>query len=335
MTLSYELLAALAMLAGLVVYTLTGGADFGGGVWDLLAVGPRAKAQRRAIERALGPVWEANHVWLIFVIVVLFTAFPPAFARLGIDLHVPLTLMLVGIVLRGSAFVFRAYGDEAHAARWGRVFAISSAVTPIFLGMSLGAMTAGGDWWRPFPLAVGALAVVTFAFLAAVYLTLETEGALREDFRARALGAAAAIVVAAALPALLAEGGAARFGERLLGSWWSPLVVGGAGLALAGAVAALATRRWRLARAAAIAAVTLLVAGWGLAHHPLIFAPDLTLHAAAAPRTTLVVLAPLLVGGGVILIPCLWWLIRVFKSERAGTSLAAGGDDASSPPESR
>src|SRR5688572_27968378 len=196
---------AAVMFLALVLYAILGGADYGGGVWDLLASGPRAKEQRRLIEQAIGPVWEANHVWLIFVIVVLFTAFPPAFARLGIDLHVPITLMLVGIVLRGSAFVFRAYGDEAHAARWGRVFAISSAVTPIFLGATLGAMTAGGDWWRAFPLAVGALAVVTFAFLAAVYLTIETEGALREDFRARALGAAGAMVVAAALPALLAD----------------------------------------------------------------------------------------------------------------------------------
>ena len=331
---TYELLAALAMLAGLIVYTLTGGADFGGGIWDLLAIGPRAKAQRRAIERALAPVWEANHVWLIFVVVVLFTAFPPAFARLGIDHHVPLTLMLVGIVLRGSAFVFRHYGGEDGAARWGRVFAISSAVTPLFLGATLGAMTAGTDWWRPFPLAVGALAVVAFAFLAAVYLTLETEGALREDFRRRGLGAAAAIVVAGALPVLVAEGGAVRFDDRLLGSWWSPLIVGGATLAMIAAIAGLIARRWRIARAAAIATVALMVIGWGLAHHPLILAPDLTLHAAAAPRATLIVLAPLLVGGAVILIPCLWWLIRVFKSER-GTSLAAGGDDASSPPESR
>jgi cytochrome d ubiquinol oxidase subunit II len=262
-------------------------------------------------------VWEANHVWLIFVIVVLFTAFPPAFGRLGTALHVPLTLMLVGIVLRGSAFVFRHYGAEDQAARWGRVFAVSSAVTPLFLGITLGGMTAGGNGWGPFPIAVGVLAVTTFAFLAAVYLTLETDGALREDFRARALAAAAAMIVSAAAAALLADREAARFGDRLLRAWWSPLVLGGAALSAAGALAALVTRRWQLARAAAIAVVALLVIGWGLAQHPLILAPDLTLHAAAAPRTTLVVLAPLLVGGAAVLLPCLWWLMRVFKLDRA------------------
>lgn len=312
---SYELLAALAMLAGLTVYALTGGADFGGGVWDLFAVGPRARAQRRAIERALAPVWEANHVWLIFVIVVMFTAFPPAFARLGTVLHVPLTLMLVGIVLRGSAFVFRHYGGEEQAGRWGRVFAVSSVATPFFLGVTLGAMTAGGDGWQPFPLAVGLLVVTTFAFLAAVYLTVETDGALRDDFRRRALASGAATVVMAAVAALLAEREAARFGERLLRSWWSPLVLGGAALAVAAVAVALVTRRWRVARVAAIAVVALLVAGWGLAQHPMLLAPSLTLHDAAAPRMTLRVLAPLLVGGALVLVPCLWWLMRVFKSD--------------------
>src|SRR5690606_28148857 len=110
---TYELAAAGVMLAALIVYAVTGGADFGGGVWDLLARGPRAAAQRQIIDRALAPVWEANHVWLIFVLVVMFTAFPPAYARIGIELHVPLTILLFGIVLRGSAFVFRHYGGPS------------------------------------------------------------------------------------------------------------------------------------------------------------------------------------------------------------------------------
>jgi len=96
-----------AMLAALVFYVLLGGADFGGGIWDLLASGPRAREQRAAIEHAIGPIWEANHVWLILVIVVLFTGFPPAFAAISIALFVPLVLLLVGIVLRGAAFTFR------------------------------------------------------------------------------------------------------------------------------------------------------------------------------------------------------------------------------------
>ena len=138
------------VLAGLIVvalngYVLLGGADFGGGVWDLLASGPRRDSQRALIAEAMGPIWEANHVWLIIVVVLLFTCFPPAFAALSITLHIPLTLMLIGIVLRGSAFTFRAHHgeDSAMPLYWGRVFAIASAATPVFLGICLGAVASG------------------------------------------------------------------------------------------------------------------------------------------------------------------------------------------------
>ena len=116
-----EIIAGIMVLA-LNAYVLTGGADFGGGVWELLASGPRRDAQRALVAHEIGPIWEANHVWLILVVVVLFTAFPAAFATLGIVLHIPLSLMLAGIVLRGSSFVFRSYGsrDDASQRRWGR-----------------------------------------------------------------------------------------------------------------------------------------------------------------------------------------------------------------------
>src|SRR5205823_5563773 len=192
---------AAVMLVSLIAYCVLAGADFGGGVWDLLATGPRAERQRRLADDAIAPVWEANHVWLILIVVLLFTGFPPAFAAASIALHVPLTLMLLGIVLRGSAWAFRRYGRRA-LTRWSRVFAISSAVTPVFLGMCLGAVTGSGirlvggvpeegffrSWLAPFPFAVGLLALALFAFLAAVYLALEApEGPLREDFRLRAI----------------------------------------------------------------------------------------------------------------------------------------------------
>src|SRR5207245_2586242 len=121
------------------------GADFGGGVWDLLAHGPQARAQREVIASAIGPVWEANHVWLVLVVVVLFMGFPVAFATLGTVLHVPLALMLTGIVLRGSAFAFRTYDvrRDATQRRWGRLFAIASLVTPVMLGVCVGAVAAG------------------------------------------------------------------------------------------------------------------------------------------------------------------------------------------------
>jgi cytochrome d ubiquinol oxidase subunit II len=308
-----ELAAAGAMLVALVVYALTGGADFGGGIWDLLATGPRAAAQRRAIERAIAPVWEANHVWLIFVVVVLFTAFPPAFARLGTDLHVPLTLMLVGIVLRGSAFVFRQYGGGTHNVAWSRVFAISSVIAPLMLGCVLGTMTTGHAWWRPLPIVVGLLALAAFAFLAAVYLTREVDDAdLRADFTKRARLSANVVAIAGIVVALLAHTNGTRFGERLVGSTWSIPLGLGAAATLAGTLALLA-RSPRLARMCAVATIALLVLGWGLAQYPMLIAPDLTVDNAAAPHATLRALMPIVIGGAVILAPSLWWMLRVFK----------------------
>src|SRR5512132_2447517 len=126
-------LSAGCILGSLVLYALFGGADFGGGVWDLLASGPRRAEQRALIERAIGPIWEANHVWLILVVVLLFAAFPPAFAAISIALHVPLTLFLVGVVFRGSAFTFRAYDDRGdhRQKRWGLLFSLASVASPI------------------------------------------------------------------------------------------------------------------------------------------------------------------------------------------------------------
>src|SRR3954462_8591605 len=127
------------------VYVLLGGADFGGGVWDLLASGPRRARQREVIAHAIGPIWEANHVWLILAIVLTFSWFPPVYARLGIVRHIPLTLMLVGIVLRGSAFTFRTYDSQHDATqrRWGRIFSSASVIPPILLGISIGAVASG------------------------------------------------------------------------------------------------------------------------------------------------------------------------------------------------
>ena len=157
---------ALVMLAALTLYALFGGADYGGGVWDLFASGPRRQAQRDLISRAIGPVWEANHVWLILVVVVLFTAFPDAFYVVMTRLHLPISLMLVGIVLRGSAFTFRTYDLSPGADhRWNHRFSIPSAITPILLGSIIGSIATGkleapggpSLWFSPFPMAVGGL----------------------------------------------------------------------------------------------------------------------------------------------------------------------------------
>lgn len=319
---------ALIMLLSLVIYVLFGGADFGGGLWDLLARGPRAEAQRRLIDQAIAPVWEANHVWLILVVVLLFSGFPRAFAVAATALHVPLSLMLLGIVLRGSAFTFRHYGQGAGARSWGRVFAGASVFTPIFLGMTLGAVSAGeirvrdglveGGFFAPwigwFPLSVGFLTLALFAFLAAVYLCCETEdAALQDDFRRRALVAGVAVGPAALLGGLSAAGEAAHFKDALFHAWWSWPLQLATGAAAVGAMAALYWRRYPLARACAIGQATLVVIGWGLAQRPYLIAPDVTIAGAAAPAITLRLLLGALVLGALVLVPSLVVLLRVFK----------------------
>jgi len=321
---------ALIMLGSLVFYALGAGADFGGGVWDLLATGPRAGEQRRLIEDAIGPIWEANHVWLILVVVLLFSAFPPAYAAASVALHVPLTLMLIGIVLRGSAFVFRHY---AAPKSWGRVFAVASTITPVFLGVTLGAVTAGirfdgADdaarvvgvpsggffaWVGVFPFCVGLFALALFAFLAAVYLANECDGELREDFRRRALLAGATVGVTALATALTVGGHAPTFRAALTGSWWSwPLQIS-TGLVAVGALGAIWVRHFAAARLLAAAQVALILVGWGAAQRPYLLPPHFTIAGSAAPESTLHALFWALLIGAITLFPSLIWLYRVFK----------------------
>jgi cytochrome d ubiquinol oxidase subunit II len=330
--LSLANLLAVVLALSLNAYVLLGGADFGGGVWDLLASGPRRQRQREVIGQAIGPIWEANHVWLILAIVLSFTCFPPVFARLGIVLHIPLTLMLVGIVLRGSAFTFRSYDTEHDYAqrRWGRIFASASVVTPVLLGVSIGAVASGrvggtmeGDfvarfvdpWLTPFAFGVGALALALFAFLAAVFLTLETDDPeLCEDFRRRALGAGVAVFLASGLVLLLSHGTAPLMTRGLLGSAWAVPLHLVTGLTATGVLAALWFRKYRLARAGAGLQVSLIFWGWPLSQYPYLLPPGFTIEGTAAPRATLQLVLAALAGGSVVLLPSLIYLFRVFKS---------------------
>jgi cytochrome bd ubiquinol oxidase subunit II len=328
-----------AIMMSLTLYALGAGADFGGGVWDLLSSGPRARAQRDLIAHAIGPIWEANHVWLILVVVLMFVCFPVAWADLSTALHVPLTVMLFGVVLRGSAFTFRSYDDQSDAVqrRWGRVFAVASVITPVMLGTCVGAVAAGAirvrdgrvvggfirPWLAPFPLAVGALALVLFAFLAAVYLTLESEGALREDFRRRALAAGSLLGLLAFGALALARQGAPLVWAGLSARPWSlPLHAFIATVAM-GALASLWWRSYPLARVLAILQVVLVLWGWGLGQFPYLLPPDLTFGAAAAPAIVLRAVLAVLVAGAVVLVPSLWALYRVFSGRSGPSRLAA------------
>ena len=326
-----ETVLALVVLGALVLYALSGGADYGGGMWDLLAAGPRARRQREAIEHAIGPIWEANHVWLILVVVILFTAFPAAFAALMTALHVPLTLVLLGIVARGSAFVFRRYDVQADAVhrRWSLVFGVASFLTPFFLGLVLGALASGdirvaggrvatgflAGWTGPFAIGVGLFAQGLFAFLAATYLTVDTEGEpdLQEDFRRRALLSGLSLAPAAALAFALSRRGAPEIFQMLTGLWGLLLFLGTSACAL-GALAALWLRRYRWARAAAVGQVTLILLGWGLGQYPYLIVPDVTFEGARAAGPTLRMLVWALAVGAVLLLPSFAYLFRLFKS---------------------
>ncbi len=320
-----------AMLVSLILYALLGGADFGGGVWDLLSRGPRAVAQRRLVAGAIGPVWETNHVWVIVAVVVLFTAFPRAFAVVSTALFVPVTLLLAGIVLRGAAFAFHAYRlhEDAEPGRWGTVFAAASLVTPVLLGATIGAMSSGrirteslafsgdaGAWLAPFPAAVGLLTLALFSYLAAAYLTLETpDPGLQDDFRRRAMWSAAAAALLCVLVPVQARSGAPDFYAALTGSDWSvPLVILTGTSALGGYVA-LRLRVYSLARACAALQVALVIAGWGLAQYPYLVRPGLTIYDAAASPSMLRPILYALAAGAVFLFPSIVLLFRVFKKE--------------------
>jgi cytochrome d ubiquinol oxidase subunit II len=248
--------------------------------------------------------------------------------------------MLVGIVLRGSAFVFRSYsyGPRSEQRRWGQTFAISSVITPMVLGMCVGAVVSGHvgaamtamdspsarfadtyihPWISPFSIAVGAMTVALLSFLAATYLTIEaaTDRALQDDFRSRALGAAVAAIVLAILALVL--GAESEVMARLIRPGWATLVLAGSGVAAVTSIVSLRKRRFQMARVAAGAWVTLILWGWVLAQFPLIIPPDLTINAAAAPNRTLAETMGVLAGGAVVLIPSLWYLLRVFKTGEA------------------
>jgi cytochrome bd ubiquinol oxidase subunit II len=321
---------AAVILVALVVYALLAGADFGGGVWDLAASGPRARRQRTLIANAIGPVWEANHVWMIVAVVLLFTAYPPAFATIMTTLHVPLSLMLIGIVLRGSSFVFRkaAPTHDDEPSRLQLVFAVSSLITPVMLGVVVGTVSTpeigwhdgvatGGffrPWLTPFPWAVGFLTLSLFAWLAACYLPLETDDPeLRSDFRVRSLYAGLAVFLFGAASLALASSAATHVFGSLTGTAWGRAVIGATGLLLAGAILSAWRRRYSLARLLAAAVTVLVILGWGHAMEPWLIVDSLTVTDAAAPPVTLRIVVWILAGGAVVLLPAYAYLVGTFK----------------------
>jgi cytochrome d ubiquinol oxidase subunit II len=314
-------------LIGLVFYAVLAGADFGAGFWQLTA--GRGDAGRRIRDHAhhsIGPVWEANHVWLIFVITVLWTAYPSAFASIASTLVYPLFVAAIGIVLRGGAYALRSETAESREQRLvDAVFSISSVITPFALGTVIGAVAtqripvgnAAGDlvtsWLNPTSIVVGALAVTTSAYTAAVFLSADAvrrgEPELERRFRARALGAGFAAGAAAAAGLVVLAFDAHHLFERLVDGRALPTLL----ISISAGVATLTLvwiKRYEPARYTAGIAVGSIIFGWALAQAPA-FLTRLTIEQAAAPRDTLVAVSVAVIAGGIVLFPSLALLFRL------------------------
>ena len=319
-------------LVGLALYTVLAGADFGAGLWQLTAGrGPDAARIRDHAHDSMAPVWEANHVWLIFVLTVVWTAYPAAFGSIASTLSVPLLIAAIGIIFRGATYALRAGTSAPRELRViDTVFSLSSIITPFALGAAVGGIAsrrvpvgnAAGhlfsSWLNPTSILVGVLAVATAAYLAAVYLSADAvrlgQPDLERQFRVRALGAG------------LVAGAIALGGLAVLHSDAHPLyhrLVNGDGLAglivsiLAGVctLALVWRSRFELARYTAALAVAAIIAGWALAQRPT-FLPGLTIHQAAASHDTLVAVIVAVIAGGAILFPSLALLFRLVLGGR-------------------
>jgi cytochrome d ubiquinol oxidase subunit II len=315
------------VLIGIALYAVLAGADFGAGLWQLTG-GERI---REHAHKAMAPVWEANHVWLIFVLTVLWTAYPTAFGSIASTLAIPLFLAGIGIVMRGAAYALRAGTVTPREQRTvDTVFSLSSIITPFALGTVIGAVASGrvpvgnaagnlvSSWLNPTSVAIGALAVASAAYLAAVYLAADAarlrEPLLEREFWARAL-LAGLLAGALALAGLLVLRSDAHplYHNLVAGDGRVGLVVSiAAGL---GTLLLVAQRRFTLARYTAALAVAGIVAGWALAQQPLVL-PGLTIQQAAAPHDTLVTVIVAVLAGGAILFPSLGLLFRLVLAGR-------------------
>ncbi|NQV07544.1 cytochrome d ubiquinol oxidase subunit II [bacterium] len=323
---------------GVSAYGVFGGADFGAGMWDLAAGGPeRGAGVRRLIERVIGPVWEANHVWLIFVLVYLWTAFPEPFASIASTLWIPLTLAALGIIFRGSGFAFRKWAVTLRVARaYGIAFAGASVVTPFFLGAIAGAVASGrvpagnaaGDpwtsWINPTSVLGGLLAMVACAFLAAVLMTREADAVgntpMVEYFRARAMaaGATGGLLAFAGIFVLRADA------PDLFDGLTSPGgVIALAGSAIGGlaALALVHQRHFVTARGAAVIATVAVLWGWGIGQYPDVLPGAVTIEGSAASSVVLWSLLGAFLLAGLIAVPALVYLYTLTE----GGSLEDGG----------
>jgi cytochrome d ubiquinol oxidase subunit II len=312
--------AAAVLFVGVVAYAVLGGADYGAGFWDLTAGGARrGREPRHLIDETLAPVWEANHVWLIFCLVMLWTAFPPAFAAIMTTLYLPLGLAALGIVVRGSGFAFRKVvvrTDQQRAT--GAAFAASSVITPFFLGTVAGGVASGrvptggyGDpivsWLNPTALLGGGLAVLVCAFVAAVFLTAEARrrglGDLETWYRRRSTAIAVVTGALALAGIAILRADAPRLFDGLI-SRGLPLVLLSAACGVT-SLALLPRANPRVLQALGVTAAGAIVAGWGVAQYPYLLGTHLRISEAAAPAPTLWALTIVATAALLIIVPAM------------------------------
>jgi cytochrome bd ubiquinol oxidase subunit II len=335
---------AVVLLLAVVAYAVFGGADFGAGFWDLIAGGPeRGKHPRDMIEHSIGPVWEANHVWLIFIFVILWTSFPEAYASITLTLFVPLTIAALGIVLRGASFAFRkAVVGLRYRRIFGAAFAASSVLVPYCMGAIAGGIASGrvpaggqaGDpvhsWINPTSVVAGVLAVAAVAYLAAVYLVWDARRLADPDmadyFRRRAIVAAGVVGVIGFIGIFVLRVDA-RYLFDGLASRGLPLVILSV-LCGVSALVLLIRNAARGARLLAVVAVASSIIGWGVAQWPYVLPETLTFSAAASPSGTLAAVLAVVVLAAIIVVP---GFILLFVLHEKGLLPEEGVEDEPAP----
>ncbi len=311
--------AAVVLLVAITMYAVFGGADFGAGFWDLVAGGSRRGSRpREVIDHSIAPVWEANHVWLIFVFVVLWTCFPQAYASITLTMFVPLTLAALGVVLRGAGFAFRKAVFRTRDRRnFGAAFAVSSVLVPYCLGAVVGGVASGrvpaggvaGDpwssWVNPTSIVIGLLAVCLCAYLAGFFLVVDagrlSDATMVGYFRRRAAGAAVAAGVVTVVGAFVVSRDAPYVDDGLTSRALPVVVV--AVLCGAAALLLLVRRAHRSARLTAVVALASVVVAWGVAQWDYLLPESLTVAAGAAPSGTITAVLVATAAAAVLLVP--------------------------------
>ena len=334
---------AIVLLLAVMAYAVFGGADFGAGFWDLTAGGAeRGRQPRSVIERAIGPVWEGNHVWLIFIFVVLWTSFSEAFASITLTLFVPLAIAALGIVLRGASFAFRKAVVTTRSRRiFGGAFALSSVLVPYCMGAVAGGIASGrvpaggqaGDpvdsWINPTSILGGVLAVAAVAYLSAVYLVWDArrfgDADMAEYFRRRAVAAAIVVAVIGVVGIFVLRADASYLYDGLT-SRALPLVILSA-ICGVSALVLLLRNAARGARVLAILAVASVVASWGVAQWPYLLPTSLTVSAAASPSGTLTAVLVAVALAAVIVVP---GFVLLYVLDQKGLLPEEGVEDADS-----